>query len=1167
MLDKKHLTEAFSFLVLAFLFCAPAYAQQQIEKQRGTREERVKDNHFEEPFDLAKENLSRVAASASQIRTVLVKDEGLLVELKSWVAKEATDNGQVVEDSMLTNQAIFERLEQDLAFRSVATRLLRRYGYLLPASNPDSDLAKEKELILKERARRLVQIESQEDSDFLRPQRNYQDLERTAACDPRRDQECPERITGNRRQRTPVRNGDASPAENLQSAPEQAPPARSPILQADAVPRSPETQDGDIFPVDFELTSNPTRRDFNLLAPPPPSFDREASNGSSVGGNASSTRAGRTGAGELLTNKTTTVESFRSRSPWGKAEEEDVTPVKMIHRANPYADIPSLYDMYAQASARQRPAERFGLDVFRNNANDPEAIPMDLPVGPDYVIGPGDSLEIDLWGGVSQRFFRIVDRQGRVSLPESGPLLVSGRSLGEVQQSVQQVLRTVYRDISADVSLSRLRTVRVYVVGDVSEPGAYDISSLSTPLNALFAAGGVTPRGSLRALKHYRGKQLVEEVDAYDLLLHGVRSDLHRLENGDTILVPPKGPQVTVEGMVRRPAVYEVHGESSLAEILELAGGILPTATLRHVEVQRVEAHEKRTMLSLDLSPAGDGDPVKKQLDSFKISDGDEVHIFPIAPYNEDAIYVQGHVLRPGRYSYKPGMSLSDLIGSYKDLLPEPAPHYAEIVRLNAPDFHPSVESFDLTAALANPASAPKLQPLDTVRIFSRYDFEPAPTVWVGGEVREPGKYGTSGQAHLRDAIHLAGGVSPDASLNSAQLFRSQPDGTMKILSVNLGEALAGNPVDNLALQPRDRILVHRNSAKVDPPTVYVKGEVAKPGRYPLTTNMHVEDLIRVSGGLKRSADPEKADLMRSAAGDGQQTPGGQNLTVGLSAVLSGSANENIPLRDGDVLTVRQNPGWNDIGAMVTLKGEVQHPGTYGIRPGEQLSSVLARAGGFSAQAYPYGAVLMRREVRELQMKSYTELVQRVKAEQVSLKALPETDADQKNAKLTAIAQTETALQQLEASAPVGRVVVHIKPENKEWQSSAGDVPVRDGDVLFVPKKAGYVMVNGQVFNPTAIGTQSGRSARWYLSQAGGLTPLADKKAVFVIRADGSVIAAKNNSSGWWSGDPLSATLRPGDTVVVPERTPKIGGHNWATAMQAAQLASSVALTVAYIHP
>src|SRR5258708_5314673 len=213
---------------------------------------------------------------------------------------------------------------------------------------------------------------------------------------------------------------------------------------------------------------------------------------------------------------------------------------------------------------------------------------------------------------------------------------------------------------------------------------------------------------------------------------------MRRLEYGDTLLVPCVGRQGGVDGMVRGAAIYGLDGESSLADVLELAGGILPTATLRHIEVQRIEAHEKRTMLTLDLAPAGDVDSIKKQMDAFKINDGDEVHIFPIAPYNEDAIYIQGHVLRPGRYSYKQGMSLSDVIGSYKDLLPEPAPHYAEIVRLNPPDFHPSVESFDLTAALANPASAPKLQPLDTVRVFSRYHFCPAPAACSGREGRRP---------------------------------------------------------------------------------------------------------------------------------------------------------------------------------------------------------------------------------------------------------------------------------------------------------------------------------------------------------------------------------------------------------------------------------------------
>ena len=166
---------------------------------------------------------------------------------------------------------------------------------------------------------------------------------------------------------------------------------------------------------------------------------------------------------------------------------------------------------------------------------------MDMPVGPEYVLGPGDGLSINLWGGVSQRLVRVVDRQGRVVLPETGSLEVSGKSLGEVQHLIQTALRSEFRDEQADVSLSRLRSVRVYVVGDVERPGAYDISSLSTPLNAVYMAGGPTSAGSLRAIEHRRGNQLLQTTDVYDLLLHGVRSDLQGLQAGDTVRVPPLG--------------------------------------------------------------------------------------------------------------------------------------------------------------------------------------------------------------------------------------------------------------------------------------------------------------------------------------------------------------------------------------------------------------------------------------------------------------------------------------------------------------------------------------------------------------------------------------------------------------------------------------------------
>jgi protein involved in polysaccharide export with SLBB domain len=243
------------------------------------------------------------------------------------------------------------------------------------------------------------------------------------------------------------------------------------------------------------------------------------------------------------------------------------------------------------------------------------------------------------------------------------------------------------------------------------------------------------------------------------------------------------------------------------------------------------------------------------------------------------------------------------------------------------------------------------------------------------------------------------------------------------------------------------------------------------------------------------------------------------------------------------------------------------HPSTYGIQPGERLSSVLERAGGYSKEAYPYGAVLMRKDVRELESKNRVELIQRIKEERVHLKALPETDADQTSAKMAALAETDATLSQLVSYEPIGRVVIHISSNVEEWKHTPSDVSLQDGDELVIPKKMGVITVNGQVFNPTAVAAQPGRSARWYLSQAGGLTPMADKKAVFVIRADGSVISAKNNGSGWWDGDPLSAPLRAGDSVVVPEKAPKVGGVNWTTVMQSAQLAASVALAVAYIHP
>ncbi|HTQ96278.1 MAG TPA: SLBB domain-containing protein [Candidatus Acidoferrum sp.] len=1120
-------------------------------------------------LDQDRDKSSRVAAPAEQIRTVLVRDPGLLVELERLVEREAISKGQLVEDSDLTQQAIFDRLDDDTAFRAAATRLVQRYGYLRPTVNPDSEIGKEQEFLLKERARKLVQIETQEDNEALTPKNNGEEKHvssNPADCDPRNHTNCTNPAP--KRSRT----SSSSPLPNEQQSIQEFAPERNSIPRSNTSPltQTKFSTDGLTTTLDSDGTSRSAvmnaMRDAYSAQPASPETQGYLGAARSVSGIPDDLFP-RMDPFSPTTNGSNSSPSWQpSRIVRGlyPSSSGDSPQGTLVRKASPYSDIPSLVDLYVQVASHNRAAERFGVDILTSGARDSGAISMDMPAGPDYVVGPGDGLSIDLWGSVSQRLQRTVDHEGRIYLPEYGPLLVSGKTLGDVQLAVQQLLRTQLRDVSTDVSLSRLRTIRVYVVGEVVEPGAYDVSSLSSPLNALVAAGGLTKQGSLRAIKHYRGQQLLEVVDAYDLLLRGVGPNQSRLENGDSLLIPLVGPQVTIEGMVRRPAIYELRGNTSLEEALELAGGVLPAATLKHVEVERLVAHENRTMLSLDLSEDAKGDGASAQIRIFQVHDGDRIHIFPIAPYNQQAIYLQGHVLRPGRYSYKEGMTVRDLVGSYADLLPEPAGKYAEIIRLNPPDYRPSVESFDLAASLETPVNAPQLKPLDTIRIFSKYDFEPVPEIRIDGEVRIPGLYTTAGQARFRDAIFVAGGLTADASLDSAQIFRSGKNGSLTILNVNLNEAISGNPSQNLLLQPRDRIVVHRNALNVELPAVYIKGDVTNPGRYPLAYNMSVQDLVRAAGGLKPSANSQSALLAHHQETSG--TPELRTVEINLAVGTSDHSDRTTQLANGDVLTIRKNPSWNDLGTSVTIRGEVEHPGTYGIRPGESLSSILAKAGGFTSQAYSYGTVLTRKEVRDLEMQSHQELVARMKAEQVQLKALPETDTDQKNVKLTAIAQTETALTQLETHLPVGRVVLNGTLDEKSFDRTAGQTPLRNGDVILVPKKPNYVMVQGQVFNGTAVGYVPGRSGNWYLGQAGGYTQLADKKAAFVIRADGSVLAAKNNRTVW-SGDPLDAVLMPGDVIVVPEKAPKIGNRNWMPLLQTAQVATSVALAVAYLKP
>src|SRR5579859_5482960 len=553
------------------------------------------------PSDLARQNLAHVAASVGQIVGILHRDPGLMVELKRWIAKDATDHGQLISDADLADEAIFERLETDVTFRSVATQLVQKYGYLKPTVNPESQEGREQELLMQERVRFLAQQGGG-------PSRTTpgQASKQTQACDPLGGNCATNPSLPQPSQQPGIQTPTQMPG--LQS-PQNAP--GTPYLPPQQTPPTNSVTDlrmggQDTFGMDqgsannsfggtSDLSSSGESGLFSTASQRETQNPLQSQSGSS-GANHNEDASLSSEFGGDPSNRNLYATSLPNNAPYGtnpfaagsfdadsgaprndltgnsspaienslRLRESSSTNARLVRRPNPYNYIPSLYDMYLQATPHPAALERFGMQVFQNGTRDLQSIPMDLPVGPDYVLGPGDAVAIDLWGGVSRRFYEVVDREGRISLPEIGPELVAGKSLADVQQSVQKTLRTQFRDVSADVSLARLRTIRVYVVGDVVRPGAYDIGSLSTPLNALFSAGGPTPRGSLRIVKHFRGNQLVQDVDVYDLLLHGVKGDIERLENGDTVMVPPLGPEITIEGMVRRPAIYEQKDEKSL---------------------------------------------------------------------------------------------------------------------------------------------------------------------------------------------------------------------------------------------------------------------------------------------------------------------------------------------------------------------------------------------------------------------------------------------------------------------------------------------------------------------------------------------------------------------------------------------------------------------------
>lgn len=637
-----------------------------------------------------------------------------------------------------------------------------------------------------------------------------------------------------------------------------------------------------------------------------------------------------------------------------------------------------------------RNLKQFGYDFFAttNGGFAPERL---APVGPDYIVGPGDTLLVSLWGSIDGTYEVTVDRNGSIFLPRVGAIQVWGQTYAAARETIRRQIGRYFTNFEVNVSMGELRSIQVYLVGEVSTPGTYSLSSVSTVLNALAAAGGPAKTGSLRRIQLVRGGETVADIDFYDFFLNGDRSRDARLQSGDTIHVPVVGPLVGVAGDVRRPAIYELKAGESLPDLLRMAGGVSSTAYLKKVQIERVEAHRKKITLDLDLTGLLSGENVP----SIVPQDRDLVLVSPISPARTSYVLLKGYVAHPGRYQHFEGMRLADLFLPYQNLLPDYYPDMVEVLRLQPPLYRPEKLSVDLTRVLAgDPQHNIALQEYDEVQLFAREEMEEIPQVLVSGGVANPGVYRYYENLTVRDLISAAGNVKRGAYLAEAELSRHLPHGketrTERIL-FDLRKALQGDPTENLPLMPEDHLFVRSVPDYSERLAVRVEGRVLFPGTYTIAKGETLSSVLERAGGFAEGAylrgvtftresvrkiqqerlerlifeqeqqitrvtsdiaigalSPEEAQSAQSILTSRKalleklkQMPAAGRMVVRLNPLdeFKGSVFD-IPLMEGDVINIPENP------KAVTVLGQVYNPISLAYQPGKTVSYYLANVGG-----------------------------------------------------------------------------------------------------------------------------------------------------------------------------------------------------------------------------
>lgn len=760
----------------------------------------------------------------------------------------------------------------------------------------------------------------------------------------------------------------------------------------------------------------------------------------------------------------------------------------------------------------------FGYDLFASSPSTFAPL-VYSPVPANYLIGPGDTLRVTLFGKEQAEYELAVNHEGDLVLPGLGPLNVAGLTFTEVKAIIADRVSRQMIGVQVNVTMGQLRALQVFVLGEVGKPGTYSISALSTITHALFAAGGISKIGSLRNVQLKRSGELVAVLDLYDLLIKGDTSNDLLLQPGDSVFVPVVEQTAAISGAVRRPAIYELAGGESMKDLVALAGGLLPGAYGKQLFLERIDNASRKSVQTINLTRNKDA--------ALGVRHGDFLRVKEMSGRVDDAVTLLGAVVRPGRIEWREGMRLSELLNSASaDLLAEADMDYALVVRETNVRGDIEVLQFALGAVLAGEASANlALRPRDRVMVFSQYEERALDINELDEMAYSAEELGAMRKQRLAKRQEensiwrdMATELSETANLDEGSDVLKSNESLYRELAATRSFSRAR------LLFPVIRQL--RDQGKRGQPVqlAEVDGEVRYPGLYPIPVNGRVRDLIAAAGGIKESAFTSKAELSRHRI-KADQTAEIEHLSVNLGDAMAGVADANLLLSSKDRLNVNAYPFYSENWS-VRLVGEVKFPGTYSIRRGETLRDVLHRASGFTPNAHLDAAVFSRISIQRQEEQYIARTTQEMRAELAAASMRTTAGAGQ----LADYSQLSQILNELNNVKPLGRLVVELDQVMAGNQTY--DIALENGDVLYVPAFRNTVAVVGQVQMPSTHMYKPGLELDDYLAMSGGAKRQADDDRTYVLKANGAV---RMLSGGNWlsSGDDDSA-LQPGDTIVVP---------------------------------